>query len=225
MSKQDTGKVIQFPGAQAGQPPKRPVGTPPPPRAKNKSLTMGASVLAIALATLAVNRYAFRQPTQSAQLSSMSRGIASVEPMRIVRDAAWEKHLAESLASTQVRDVASSRLGHPATLEEKLRWGTLEEKYTIDYDPKFHKISHILLQDKSIAPAYVLNRDQFLENYGTLFSPHFYSAKLGSVSHKDGKTLESYTIFDKDRHSEGKVRFVLDRYKRLLSMQVDPVNI
>lgn len=195
-----------------------------PSRAKSKK-TLAGTVVAILLATGAVNRFAFSS-SQNTELASQSgRSIASIEQGRYERDAKWEKQLAESLASDQVRNIASTQVGRNATAEEKLRWGTLEEKYTITYRPEASQIRSILLQDNSTAPSYILDRMQFLKEYGSLFESGYASAKLKSVETSDDKTIESYTIFDKDNRARGEARFELDRHKRLLSLKVEPQTI
>jgi hypothetical protein len=237
------GKVIQFPGRRkntaavrpplASDPKEPSTLTPAAPRRSRKNTA--ASVLAVVLATAAINNFIFRKNTsatvtQSRELASMSTGgvsraIASVAPTDWRRDAKWEKHLAESLASAKVRDVASLHIGRPATAEERLRWGTLEEKYTITWRPDAHEINTILLQDESSAPAYILDRDKFLRDFGALFDDEFASAKLSSVQKVAGKTIEAYTLYDKDQHPRSEARFELDRHKRLISLKVEPSRI
>ncbi len=238
--------VIQFPGrrkeaevkpqAEAGSPiPSTPekiaAGKPPvAPKAKKKSKkTLAGTVLAIILASGAVNRFAFETRTQSFDFISDSRtagpagrAIASVEQYPWARDAQWEKETAEKLASPALRSLASTNIGRPATLEEKLRWGTLEEtKYTITYRPESRQIRSILLQGEGNEPSYVLDRAAFLKTYGTLFESDFQSAALKSVETINEKTVESYTLFDKNKRPMGEARFELDRHKRLISLKVE----
>lgn len=232
--------VIQFPGKKAED--KAPVtpeavtpsnSTPPPlpkkPRAKKSNAVMAGLVLAIAMGTGAVNRYAFNSSVNSSDMSSVAssangRTIASVNHRSWNRDASWEKQLAERLAKPQNREIASlARLGHAASKEEKLRWGTLEEKYTILYRDEVHTINSISLQDPTATPSYVLDRAKFLQDFGYLMEDNFHSAKLTTVENKDGKTLEAYILMDKDQRPMGSARFELDQYKRLLSLKVEPI--
>lgn len=240
--------VIQFPGrrkeaepkvqASPGSPiPSTPeqiaIGKPAAPARKRKSKkTLAGTVLAIILATGAVNRFVFEtqvhtmdfvSDTRSAE--SAGRGIASVEQMPWQRDARWEKATAERLASPGLRTLASPHIGRPATPEENLRWGTLEEtKYTITYKPDTRQIRSIFLQGEGNEPSYVLDRNQFLKTYGTLFEASFHSAILKSVETTNEKTVESYTLLDQSGATRGEVRFELDRHKRLLSLKVEPTQ-
>jgi hypothetical protein len=223
--------VIQFPGKkrETVEQPTRPQSPPAKPAAQAKrpaksKRTVGG-VLAIGLLTAMVNHYAFAPVLTTDFSSQSSRGIASVESGAELRDAAWEKMLAESLASSQIRTLATVGVGHEATAEEKLRWGTLEEKYTILYQPKAHVIDTITLQDSSSTPSYILDRENFMRTYGSLFAENFGSAKLKSVEVGHDKTIEDYTIFDHDQRPKGQARFELDMHKRLLSLKVQPEQI
>lgn len=201
------------------------------PEKKGSKKAMAATVLAIALLTVAVNKQTFEGAKAgnielaSNSGASIGRQIASVERVNWARNAEWEKQLAASMASAQVRDIASTGVGRSATIEEKRRWGILEEKYTITYSPNVHEINTILLQDPVSNPAYILDRSKFLTEYGRLFEGSFSTAKLKSVQKSDDKTVESYTLFDKENKARGEARFELDRHKRLISLKVEPVQI
>lgn len=228
---QAPNNVIQFPGRKK-EAEAKPDNAAPTAKAKKTSKkskkNMGATVVAITLMTIAVNKYTFETKAQSADLASNSAGgrtIASVERVNWPRDAQWEKQLAEKLASANVRTVASTGIGRAATKEEQLRWGILEEKYTILYNGDERKINAITLQDSISSPAYILDRNKFLREYGHLFEGSFESAKLKSVETSDDKTVEHYTIYDKDNQPKGEARFELDRHKRLLSLKVEPIQI
>jgi len=234
---QAPNNVIQFPSAkkkeadekssapQAPVPKAQAAVAPKPRKGKKINAKAAGTVLAVILATGAVNRFTFDKKAESADLSSSSRTIASVERTEWQRDAAWEKNLAESLAADQDRGVASTGLGHAATAEERLKWGTLEEKYTIVYKSDVHNIQTIVLQDPTARPAYILDRNKFLSEYGLLLEDHYGSAKLKSVEVSHDKTVESYTLFDKDQRPKGEAHFELDTHKRLLSLRVDDVKI
>lgn len=228
--------VIQFPSrkkeveAPKAERPSAAAKTAKKPRVSKK--TLGATVLAVMLFSGAANRYVFSQKSETMNISSVGgesagRAIASVERVNWTRDAAWEKDLAERLAAKQTRELASIHIGRPATKEEKLRWGVLEEKYTINYSPDDHGIRAILLQDaQTTRPAYILDREQFLSEFGHLMKPGFESAKLKSVESAEGKTIESYTLFGKDKSvPAAEAHFELDRHKRLLSLKVEPAKI
>lgn len=220
--------VIQFPGRRDKVIAKPPTNTPPPPQPKPaaSAKNVAGGVLAAMLLSVAVNHAAFRG-TESKDLASNStgRGLASIAP-NYKRNADWEKSLAQKLASPQARGVASAAVGRNVTAEERLRWGTLEEKYTITFRPDAREISSILLQDESgSAPSYVLNRDKFLNEYGSLLSYGFASAKLKSSQTVNERIIEAYTLFDKNAQPKGEARFELDRHKRLLSLKVERAQI
>lgn len=227
------GNIIQFPGKKAGS-----VEKPAAPVKKEQDIVKSAVVskksvlgtaLAIALMSMAVNKYTFESGSSEkidlASNGAQGRYIASVDRTLKNRNAKWEMQLADSLASVQVREVASTGIGRTATPEERLRWGILEEKYTITYSAEGHRIDSILLQDALAKPAYILDRHQFLSEYGSLFEGNFDSASLKSIEKSDDKTVESYTIFDKENKPRAEARFELDRHKRLISIKVEPVQI
>ncbi len=197
--------ILQFPVRKKDA--ELPPPTAPKDDKKSSKETLAATVLAVALLTMAVNRNTFETSRiDSANLSSQTvggRAIASVQS--VSRNAAWEKELSEKLASAQIREVASAGIGRPATLEEKLRWGVLEEKYTIKFSEQEHKIDSILLQDPVSKPAYILDRSGFLSEYGYLFETTFAAAKLKSVEKLDDKIVEAYTLFDKDNRRAAKL--------------------
>lgn len=237
-NKKPQDNVIQFPGrkkeAEKNDSPATPKNqsTPPPaPKPEKDKKTMAAGVLAVLLMTVAVNRYTFdaaiihKTDMASFAQTANGRAIASLDRASWNRDAAWEKRLAEKLASPQVRSTASLGIGRSATKEEKLRWGILEEKYTINYTADDHKINSILLQDTISSPAYILDRSKFLKEYGHLFQNAFETAKLKSTEKSSDKTVENYTLFDKENRPKGEARFELDRHKRLISLKVEPVQI
>jgi hypothetical protein len=236
---QKPNNVIQFPGKSKSTDesqnetniPARPAiasGEIKSPR-KRQRKSLGAMLIAVMLGAGAVNRAAFQNSETSLDAASQAtsaRAIASLERFSWERDAKWEKELAERLASPQIRALASAHIGRPATKEEKLRWGVLEEKYTITYGADQQQINGILFQDgREGNPAYILDRIQFLKDYGLLFHATYKSAKLKSVEQSDQNTIESYTLFGEGDQPKGEVRFELDRYKRLLSLKVAPVQI
>lgn len=242
----NSNNVIQFPGRKKDPetPSNAPVAStdasaaPSKPAKKKKKgsrKTLAGTVLAIILATGAVNHMAFAPSQQSLDLTSFNSGslensnvqrsLASIEKFSWSRDSAWEKKMAEKLASPQVRSIASTQIGRAATMEERLLWGALEEKYTVAYKEDDHRIQSLLLQDQASNPAYVLDRQKFLRDFGPLFETSYDSAKLKSVESSNDKTVESYTIFDKTNRATGEARFELDRHKRLLSLKVEPAQI
>ncbi len=236
---QKSNNVLQFPGKRKEEEVAQPVAQGAPhsnslaftSRILSNKLIAGA-VLAVMVASAAVNNFVYRsaylrsEDLASNSQESMNRMIASVEKFKWERDAAWEKDLAERLASSHIRSLASTNIGRAATQEEKLRWGVLEEKYTITYrSDSSDQIGSILLQGDKNEPAYVLDREKFLSDFGHLFEANFDFAQLKSVEKSEQNIIESYTLFGKDSQPKGEVRFELDRHKRLLSLKVGGAQI
>jgi hypothetical protein len=226
--------VIPFPKAQ--QPTSNSGQTPPPPRKPTikKKVTVNPSLaatvlslFAIALAAGASNRSVFKQNegwVDVASLSADDRGIASVEPsVTDIRDAAWEKSIAESLASAEVRDIASVSVGHEASLDEKVRFGVLERKYTILRDLKRNEVESITLQGSSSKPSFVMDRSQFLGQFGRWISEKYGTSELKSSEVKQDRRYEAFTIFDRKHTAYATAKFELDNYQRLLSFHLEPI--
>lgn len=232
----EQSNVIQFPKPQTAPasgsqtPPTQP-GKKPAPKKKakfNASLaTTVCSMMAIALATGVSNTSFFKKHEGWIEVASMSadnRGIASVEPSELdSRNAAWEKSIAESLASTDVRDLASVALGHEASEDEKVRFGVLERKYTILRDLKRNEVESITLQGSGSEPSMVLNRSAFLGQYGHWISEKYGFSELKSAETKQDHRVEEFTLFDSQHKAYATARFELDHYQRLLSFHLEPL--
>lgn len=219
----DQTNVIQFPKSQSA-----PTPAQRPPAAKGKSkpapslwITAG-SLFAIAIATGTTNLSLFDR-AGSTELASV-RGIASVEQtLPESRDAAWEKSIAESLASTEVRDLASVSVGHEASLDEKVRYGILERKYTILRDLQRNEIESIVLQGAESEPSMVSNRAEFLGKYGRWMSDKYGFSELKSSELVKDRRMESFTVFDSGHKAYAVAKFELDSFGRLLAFHFEPL--
>jgi hypothetical protein len=215
----DQSNVIQFPKPQpqpsASQPaPSKPVAKK---RKWNSSLLLtGGSLFAIALAT-GVTNVAFLKNVKSED----DRMIASAAPEE--RNAAWEKSVAESLASADVREVASLSVGREASIDESLRYGALERKYTILRDLKRNEVESIILQGSGAEPSMVADRSEFLGKYGHWMSPKYSFAELKSSETIKDRRYESFAIYDTDHKAYAIARFELDNYQRLLAFHWKPL--
>lgn len=198
------------------------------PKRTQKAMASTLGVLALSL----VFNYQIDHLNQSETMSMasvQSRGRfpsavdGSRRTVRFERDAAWEKRLAESLARSKTRDIASSAIGRPATAEEKLRWGVLGNKYTILYENSADRIQSISLQNKEFSPSYLRDREEFLQRFGELFVGDVASTELSSVERTSEMTIELYKVYGKNGQLNREVRFELDRYDRLLSLKVQPI--
>jgi len=224
--------VLRFPGRKGSQPGEgRPttesIAKASTPVTGRRNAQM--ALVAIALMAVAVNRFAFDRAEQSVSLSSSSpggRALASVENLRANRDSKWEMAMSERLASERSRSPASMGIGRHPTKEEELRYGILEQKYTIQFHPTLGSIQTITLQGDSVDPSYLRNRPEFLENFGNLLDRSYESAKLKSVERlQDNRTVEAYTLFNADKKAVVETQFEFDRFERLLSIKVLPIAI
>lgn len=238
MEKKTTDNVIQFPGRRKSE---ESSSSQPVQKAKvqmdrrlpvtNKTLL--GSLIAVMIATGAVNRFAFETSVETLDLASLraeevsdprvQRGLASIERFKFERDAKWEKDLAERLASPRIRELASPQIGRAPTMEEQLRSGILEEQhYTFTYGSNGRKIRGILLQGPEARPSYILDRIKFLNEFGPLFEDQFKAAEFRSVVNQGDHILESYTVYDQEGRAISSALFELDQHHRLISLKVEP---
>lgn len=217
--------VIQFPKSQTPSPaPNRDVKPVPGPKAKpkqakNSSLLFTAgSLFAIALATGVTNAAFLMNPSVVEE-----RGLASAADTFDSRDAAWEKSVAESLASVEVREPASAAIGHKPNLDASVRYGALERKYTILRDLKRDEVESIVLQDKVSEPTLIKDRAEFLATYGKWVSGKYSFAELKSSEVNQGGRVESFALFDSKRRAYALVRFEMDSFQGLLALRLQPL--
>lgn len=232
----DQSNIIQFPKPQqaptanSSTPPQTPKKAPQKKKAKfNAPLASTVcSMIAIVLATGASNSSIFKKNEGWVDVASVagdSRGIASVDPMLPeLRDAAWEKSIADSLASAEVRDLASVAVGHKASLDEQVRFGVLERKYTILRDLQRNEVESIILQGTGSEPSIVMNRAQFLGKFGRWISDKYSSSELKSAEVQKGNRVEAFTVFDTQHKAFATAKFELDNYQRLLSFRFEPLK-
>src|SRR5207244_340076 len=102
----------------------------------------------------------------------------------------------DSLASTEVRDLASVSVGHEASLDEKVRFGVLERKYTVLRDLTRDEIESVTLQGQNVEPSVLTDRAQFLGKFGHWMSEKYSSSELNSTEVKKDRLLETFTIYD-----------------------------
>ena len=224
MSDDQAAKVLQFPGKTKENPapaatapdhawPEAKAMAMPIPRstAKKTNVGVGLALLAVIMASVAVNRFAYRAPTAA----EGSRQIASAN-LEIDRDAAWEKLLAERLAKPG-SVVTAAHVGRSATLVEQLRFATLEDKYAIAFRPDGRSIA-------AIGPAatnggIVIERAEFLRKYGQLFDTAFVTADLKSSDRDGDKVTESYELRDGQGHATVRAFFEVDAQNQLISVR------
>lgn len=180
-----------------------------------------ASLFAITLATGTTNLSIFSGSTGTVDLASEGgRGLASIPEER---DAAWEKSVAESLASAEVRDLASISVGHEASLDEKVRYGVLERKYTILRDMQRNEVESIILQGAGTEPTLVSNRAEFLGQFGRWLSEKYGFSELKSSELVKDVRHEVFTVFDANHKAYAVADFELDNYQRLLKFHFKPL--
>src|SRR5579863_7289143 len=105
----EPNNIIPFPSA-----PVKPI--PSPRRRWNKSLASTVFSMTVVVVAAGISDSAIFQSRYPSE-----RNIASSEDL--IRDAAWEKAIAESLASGDRRDMSSVWLGHDASTDEAVRYG------------------------------------------------------------------------------------------------------
>lgn len=225
--------VIPFPKSQpAPKSQPKPPHNPPAPKQKAKfNVSLAATVcslVAIILASGASNTSIFKKSEGwidvASTVSADNRGIASVEPtLNDARDAAWERSVADSLASAEVRDLASVSVGHQASLDEQVRFGILERKYTILRDLEHDQVESITLQGSNAEPSIVMNRAEFLGKFGHWISDRYGFSELKSKESQKDRRYENFTVFDREHKAYATARFELDNYQRLLSFHMEPV--
>jgi hypothetical protein len=224
---EDQNNILQFPKPQ----PSTPTSTEKPRPKKKASVksyvplaTTVCSLLAISLAAATSNSAFFAKSDDQKDLSSVvdARSVASVEQV-LDRDASWEKSMAENLASVELRDVASVSVGHEASLDENLRYGVLERKYTILRDLKRNEVESIILQGAGSEPTMLRDRANFLGKYGKWMSERYSSSEFASKASEKDKNIESFTIYDSQHKAYATARFELDNMQRLLAFHFEPL--
>lgn len=230
--------VIPFPKSQqpatpstpapVQKPSRRPAGKKKMKPSRSLAITVG-SMLAIAIATGTTNSAFFSSESGMASLASRvpqsvdSHNVDDVLPaLPEERDAAWEKSIAESLASTDVRDMASVAVGHEASLDEKVRYGILERKYTILRDLKRNEVESIILQGTG-TPSLVPNRSEFLGKFGRWMSEKYGFSEMKSSEVVKDRRLESFTVFDSSHKAYALAKFELDTSGHLLAFHFEPL--
>jgi len=134
-----------------------------------------------------------------------------------------EKSVAESLASVEVRDLASISVGHEATLDEKIRYGILERKYTILHDLQRNEVEAITLQGSDTEPTFVSNRSEFMGKYGRWMSEKYGFSELKSSEVIQKIRVEFFTVFDSNHKPYATAKFELDSFQRLLAFHFEPL--
>ena len=227
MDDSQAAKVIRFPGkhketestVEPNNDAKNAATVTLPVGAANVRLQIRAGVsvglLAIALATVAVNRYAYRGGEM--KTDSGSRAVASVHE-HLERDAAWEKSLAERLSQPGAVS-AAAQLGRKATRGEELRFGTLEDRYVIDWTPG-RTIRNIKLGQ---AEPVALDGLRLVTQYGSLFDQNFAAAR--PKSGEGAGATETYELLNADGQVLSRATFAYDAERRLISVENTPVQI
>lgn len=210
----DEANVIPFPKQSNAQntPSASPVQSSPIRQRFNHSLVLtGASLFAIAVAVGSTN-YALAPQVEP------DRKIASVSD----RNAEWEKALSESLASVEVRGPTS--IGKAPSMDEVVRYGVLERKYTVLRDLQRDEVESITLQSDRAEASLIKDRAQFLGMYGKWMTNNYGSSKLKTSGLSENGQFELFTIYDSKSAPYGEARFELDTYGHLISFRFKPIQ-
>jgi hypothetical protein len=109
-------------------------------------------------------------------------------------------------------------------MDETVRYGVLERKYTILRDLKRNEVESIILQGTGSEPTMLRNRSEFLGKFGKWLSDRYSSADLSSSKSIDNEhKVESFTVYDASHKPFATAKFELDNYQRLLALHFEPL--
>lgn len=211
--------IIQFPGQKgpASQNEKA-VSTKPERKFSPRQWLIAGSLLSVILASVATNRMTFKDVESLEMSSTGGRGLASVG-RSMHRNTTWEKSLAESLASADVRGPASFNIGREVTMEDSLRHGKFEN-YSMSFTGAGHELRSIEWQgDKNVV---YMTPEEFFRDYGQLVNKRFKEARVTGEPqvNEKGQIVESYMIIDVDNRPVQEVKVGTDRHGRFFSFEI-----
>ena len=191
---------------------------------KNRFFISASIVSILVLATLA-NTNIFAPSTPSVMASRHSvrpvgRFIASINDLKMQRSE-YDQNLLNELSVD--RNTAS--FGLKPSLEDKLRYETLEGKYLMQFSKgnKIKSIEFTRLEDRSGEPKYLNNRAEFISKHKKLMPVVFDSTTRTHVKKSRLKTVENFDLIDGD-NKVANVEFQLDAYGRFISMKVNKLR-
>lgn len=219
--------IIRFPGKKQ-KPSLKPVSQNETSKARfdleQRKVLVSASLVSIVLVVTFANQVLMRDSVNTPARVAMNiptRSLASVQSggaLEARRDqTTWEKQVAHELGQTEGRLPAS--LGRTPSAEEKLQYGLLEGKYSV----QFHegKISEIQFGAESIgsSPTFFKDAEKFLKVNRSLLPFQFDRLVLNSRTAEQTKVVEKYDVLLTDQ-KVGRADFELDSFGRLLSLKL-----
>ncbi len=178
------------------------------------------SILAVISVTYFGNRFA----PQTTELGSVSNGrvIASLDDRGFTtsdRDEKFENELSKRLKSRAFREVASVRMGHRPTAEEKLRFDVLQGQYSVLF--REGKLSEVRLPSGAgESRIYLKDAEAFLKDNRQLMPVEFSSVISENRQTSTEGVFETYSLISNAKTKVGEVRVGRDQFGRLLSLSV-----
>ncbi len=191
---------------------------------RNRMFISGSIVSILILATLAnTNLFSLNSADSNLQVRKVTTGrmIASVKSDSENRND-YDKEVLNLAKSNLNRRTAS--FGKSPSLQDKLRYETLEGKYLMQFEEgKIKSIEFTRLTQQGSEPKYVNNREEFLSRHKSLLPVNFDLAKKSSVQKSRLKTIEKFNLID-GVNSVANVEFQMDAYGRFISMKVNKLK-
>lgn len=143
---------------------------------RNKNLVI---ILILALSLFTFNLKFSSSDVNSANLASLSqgRGLASVQSVS-KDDLSAQLNFARQLASMELQESGSSSVGRKPSSYDQVRHGVLANKgYIFKRDLENGNLVSIQLQADENNPAYMLDPESFIEEYGDWLNSDFLSVE------------------------------------------------
>lgn len=218
----DNAKVIPLPVRFSQQTLK--VGFFPPPKGENftqvrSRIVVSAAMVSIILGVTMVNKVMLDRPLTANQslMARPSRSLASVQPQESLKNhrGDWTNYFKRHSLEKGQRSPAS--IGATPSVEDQLQFGFLEGKYAVTLsNGRLDQVRFVALSDQ---PKYLLNRQNFIEQFRDLFAPDFEVVRLRQRTENGRITHETYDLVA-EGHVLAEVLFDLDLHGRLLSINV-----
>ena len=148
------------------------------------------------------------------------RGLASLSStIDTEAQVAWEHNLAHRLAKAKRAHFAS--IGRKPTAHEQLNLGEFQGKYKLMFKKgRLKEATFIKSEGNSVEPKYLTDRIAFLNKYRQVMPEGFVETTAVRREKQNGGIVENYDLLDKDKKKVAGLKFKLDRFERLLSLQV-----
>ncbi|MAV92148.1 MAG: hypothetical protein CL676_12070 [Bdellovibrionaceae bacterium] len=223
-----SNNVIQFPG---GKDPENKKGKPTSEALKAQKNTQKfqplsqelfqdkkfLSVFAFSFLLVLFNLLVF-QGSQGPVLEEGTRGVASVSEYGL-SDVKHQFDLANYLSQTSL-DNKEGDIGRTPSSDDQVRHGVLSSRgYIFQRDLESGNLTSIQLQSDEHHPAYLLNPNEFLNNYGNWLNKDFQSFEaLPDQEQIEGDMRVNYFLVTTTSGKTYQVKVVRDMFRRLTSL-------